>query len=88
MNHAIVAEHLSNRLDAAEAVSDISFTVEKGEIFGFLGPDGAGKTTTINILTGLARPNSGRFTIDGTGCTERPEKARYTIGVVLDESNL
>jgi len=88
MNHAIVAEHLSKRFDAVEAVSDISFTVDKGEIFGFLGPNGAGKTTTINILTGLARPDSGRFAIDGIDCTERPAKARYTIGVVPDESNL
>src|SRR2546430_13241704 len=50
---AISAEHLVRRFGNFTAVNDVSFRVEKGEIFGFLGPNGSGKTTVIKMLTGL-----------------------------------
>src|SRR5256885_12737009 len=50
---AIVAENLSRKFGTFVAVNDVSFRVEKGEIFGFLGPNGSGKTTVIKMLTGL-----------------------------------
>lgn len=88
MNEAIAVENIAKRFENVEAVSGISFTVEKGELFGFLGPNGAGKTTTINMLTGLARPDSGTMRIGGIDCTSRSMRAQQLIGVVPDESNL
>jgi len=87
-DEAIAVENLAKRFDAVEAVSGISFAVEKGELFGFLGPNGAGKTTTINMLTGLAHPDSGAMRIGGIDCTKRSMRAQALIGVVPDESNL
>lgn len=88
MNPSIQVENLSKRFENVEAVSGISFSVEKGELFGFLGPNGAGKTTTINMLTGLARPDSGMIRIAGIDCTKKNRQAQHFIGVVPDESNL
>ncbi|MEJ2167777.1 MAG: ABC transporter ATP-binding protein [Desulfobacterales bacterium] len=88
MNESIFVENLAKRFEKVEAVSGISFDVQRGELFGFLGPNGAGKTTTINMLTGLARPDAGTIRIGGIDCTGRPKAAQHLIGVVPDESNL
>jgi ABC-2 type transport system ATP-binding protein len=88
MNESIFVENLAKRFEKVEAVSGISFDVQRAELFGFLGPNGAGKTTTINMLTGLARPDAGRIRIGGIECTGRPKAAQHLIGVVPDESNL
>jgi len=70
------------------AVDGISFDIEQGEIFGFLGPNEAGKTTTINMLIGLCRPTSGTIFIDGIDGIKDIKKVQSIIGVVPDESNL
>jgi len=88
MTEAVFVDHIAKRFEEVQAVSGISFSVERGELFGFLGPNGAGKTTTINMLTGLARPDSGTIRIGGIDCTQRERKAQHLIGVVPDESNL
>ena len=88
MTQAIVVENLAKRFEKVEAVSGISFDVQRGELFGFLGPNGAGKTTTINMLTGLARPDSGTIQIGDIDCTANPRAAQHHLGVVPDESNL
>jgi len=88
MSDAIAVDTIAKRFDEVEALSGISFNVQKGELFGFLGPNGAGKTTAINILTGLARPDSGTFRIGGIDCTKNPRRAQHLLGVVPDESNL
>lgn len=88
MLDAIVVEDLAKRFDTIDAVAGISFSVERGELFGFVGPNGAGKSTTINLLTGLARPDAGSIHISGIDCTQRPRAAQHLIGVVPDESNL
>ena len=88
MTKAICVINLAKRFENVQAVTGISFDVEKGELFGFLGPNGAGKTTTINMLTGLARPDSGSIEIGGIDCTKTPRGAQHLIGVVPDESNL
>jgi ABC-2 type transport system ATP-binding protein len=88
MTQAIVVENIAKRFEKVEAVSGISFDVQRGELFGFLGPNGAGKTTTINMLTGLARPDSGTIQISGIDCAANPKAAQHLVGVVPDESNL
>jgi len=62
---AIEVETLTKRYGSARGVEDLSFSIEKGEIFGYLGPNGSGKTTTIRCLMGLLRPTSGRCRILG-----------------------
>ena len=57
--NAIEVRNLTRRFGAFVAVNDLSFTVQRGEIFGFLGSNGAGKSTTIRMLCGLLRPTSG-----------------------------
>ncbi|MCA1785538.1 MAG: ATP-binding cassette domain-containing protein, partial [Desulfobacteraceae bacterium] len=81
---AIQVQGLAKRFDKVQAVSAVDFEVRSGELFGFLGPNGAGNTTTINMLTGLARPDAGTIHISGIDCTQRPRSAQHLIGVVPD----
>jgi ABC-2 type transport system ATP-binding protein len=84
----IEARNLTKQYGDFIAVNDISFTVKKGEIFGFLGPNRAGKTTTINMLTGLARVTKGFIALAGIDCVKHMKKAQELMGIVPDESNL
>ena len=61
----ITAHNLTKRFGSFTAVDGISFEVEKGEIFGFLGANGAGKTTAMRMFCGLSRPTSGEATVAG-----------------------
>jgi branched-chain amino acid transport system ATP-binding protein len=61
----LTAENVGVRFQSLAAVSDVSFTVRRGEIFGLIGPNGAGKTTLVNCLTGFQRPSSGRVNLGG-----------------------
>jgi len=70
------------------ALRDVSFQVAKGEIFGFLGPSGAGKTTTIKILTGQLLPTVGQATLLGHSVTEIDEHIYEQVGIVGDTSGL
>ncbi|MDO4357701.1 MAG: ATP-binding cassette domain-containing protein [Clostridia bacterium] len=76
----IEVTHLVKRYGAHEAVSDLSFTIEKGRIYGFLGPNGAGKSTTMNIITGCLAATSGEVKIGGFDIFEQPEQAKRLIG--------
>ena len=87
-NNIIEVKELSKTFDGTIAVAGISFSIESGELFGFLGPNGTGKTTTINMLTGLARPDAGSIQISGIDCRQKHKAAQHLIGVVPDESNL
>jgi len=85
---AVQTENLTKRYGDLLAVDHLSFHVIEGEIFGFLGPNGSGKTTTIRMLTGLAQPTEGRATILGYPVPGEASQARRYVGVVPDISNL
>ena len=85
---AIEVSHLVKAFGSFRAVDDISFTVKKGEIFGFLGANGAGKTTAMHMLTGLNQPTSGTGTVAGFDiCTEHEQIKRH-IGYMSQKFSL
>lgn len=76
----IEVESLTKSYGPVQALTDVSFTVEKGEVVGFLGPNGAGKTTTIRILTGFLPATSGRARVAGYDVFEHPLEVKRRIG--------
>ncbi len=89
-NHglAISAEHLVRKFGQFTAVNDVSFQVRKGEIFGFLGPNGSGKTTVIKMLTGLLPLTSGKAYVEGIDVRTDPEAVRQNIGYMSQRFSL
>jgi ABC-2 type transport system ATP-binding protein len=77
---AIQAELLTKKFGDFTAVDHISFTVSSGEIFGFLGANGAGKTTAMRILSGLSFPTSGKAIVAGFDVMKDPEQIKRNIG--------
>ena len=75
----IDADRLRKRFGAVTAVDDLSFTVSRGEIFGLVGPDGAGKTATMRILAGVMRPDGGAIVVDGIDVVADPEAVKQHI---------
>ena len=86
--NAIEVEQLSRSFNGLKAVDSISFTVEAGEIFGFLGHNGAGKTTTIRMLSGQLLPSSGHARVAGCDVITEQGRLRPLIGVVSEHQNL
>ena len=76
----IEIQNVSKRYGNKLAVNDISFTIKKGEILGFLGRNGAGKSTTMNIVTGYISASSGRVLLDGYDILENPREFKRRIG--------
>ena len=76
----IEIQNVSKRYGNKLAVNDISFTIKKGEILGFLGRNGAGKSTTMNIVTGYISASSGRVLLDGHDILEEPREVKRRIG--------
>ena len=85
---SISAEHLVRRFGKVTAVNDVSFRVEKGEIFGFLGPNGSGKTTVIKMLTGLLPLSSGSAHVEGLDVRVDSEAVRERIGYMSQNYSL
>jgi ABC-type multidrug transport system ATPase subunit len=77
---AIATENLTRRFGKLTAVDRVNFTVERGEVFGFLGPNGSGKTTVIKMLTGILPLTEGRAFVDGIDVGADPEGVRHRIG--------
>ncbi len=84
----IVAEALTKRFGDFTAVDSVDFQVSRGEIFGFLGPNGSGKTTTIRMMLGLLRPTSGRIEILGRRVTDLPSEIRSRVGYMSQRFSL
>jgi ABC-2 type transport system ATP-binding protein len=83
--NVIRVEHLTKDYGENRGVFDISFDVKKGEIFGFLGPNGSGKTTAIRHLLGFSKPQSGQTKIMGIDCWQSPEKVQEYLGYLAGE---
>jgi ABC-2 type transport system ATP-binding protein len=86
--NAIEVRHLTRRFGSFVAVNDVSFDVRRGEIFGFLGSNGAGKSTTIRMLCGLLRPSSGSATVGGVDVSRDPEAVKKRIGYMSQRFSL
>lgn len=76
----IIAEKLTKKFGQFIAVDNISFEIEKGEIFGFLGANGAGKTTAMRMLCGLSKPSAGKGTVAGFDIEKQSEQVKAHIG--------
>jgi len=81
MSALLEVAHLSKRFGGLEAVSDLSFTVEEGEILGLIGPNGAGKSTVFNLVNGVHRPDSGSVIFQGTDITGEPPYRIVRLGL-------
>lgn len=88
MNNIIEINHLYKTFGEVKAVQDLSFRVKEGELFAFLGINGAGKSTTINILCGQLAKDSGSVAICGADPDQNPDAVRRSLGVVFQNSVL
>ena len=88
MNTMIEISHLSKSFGTVKAVQDLSFQVRKGELFAFLGINGAGKSTTINIMCGQLAKDAGRVCIDGADLDQDADRIKRSLGVVFQNSVL
>ena len=77
---AVHTEKLTRKFDDVTAVDNVTFDIQRGEVFGVLGPNGSGKTTTIRMLCGLLAPTSGTATVAGFDVLTQPEEIRQNIG--------
>jgi ABC-2 type transport system ATP-binding protein len=85
---AIVVRELTRRFGGFTAVDGISFAVERGAIFGFLGANGAGKSTAIRMMCGLLKPSSGTAVVDGVDVSRDPEGVKRRIGYMSQKFSL
>lgn len=85
---AIKISNLTKRFENVTALDNLSLAVKYGEIFGLLGPNGSGKTTTINIVSGLSRPTSGQVKVLGYDITENTNAVHAVLGAVPQETAL
>lgn len=86
--YAIRVENLTKRFGDFTAVDSISFSVEKGEIFGFLGANGAGKTTAMRMLCGLSKPSAGKGEVAGYDISRQTEQVKKSIGYMSQKFSL
>ena len=87
-NYVIEAKQLTKRFGHFTAVDAITFTVAKGEIFGFLGANGAGKTTAMRMLCGLSKPTSGYASVAGFDISRHAEQVKRNIGYMSQRFSL
>jgi len=88
MENSVVVDNLTKKFGDFTAVDNISLTVKTGEIFGFLGANGAGKTTAIRMLCGLLLPTSGAGTVGGYDIFGETERIKHSIGYMSQKFSL
>jgi ABC-2 type transport system ATP-binding protein len=84
----LLVENLEKSLQGKKIIHDLSFTVKKGQIFGFLGPNGSGKTTTIRMITGMIKPNAGSIKIMGYDIQSQYQKAMQNLSAIVEHPAL
>ena len=85
---AVAAHGLTRHFRAVRAVDDLTFSVARGELFGLVGPDGAGKTTTLRMLAGVLRPSAGDAVLGGVSVTRDPEGVKRRIAYMAQRFGL
>ena len=85
MENVIEADHLVKKFGGFAAVDGLSLSVRKGELFGLLGPNGSGKTTTVKMLTGQLKPNDGNAKVLGVDVLRDPVKVRSLAGIMPEQ---
>jgi ABC-2 type transport system ATP-binding protein len=88
MSAAIIAQDLVRKFGELTVVDKVSFEVQHGEVFGFLGPNGSGKTTVIKMLTGILPLTAGKGFVDGIDVTENPDEVKRRIGYMSQKFSL
>ncbi|MFO7445533.1 MAG: ABC transporter ATP-binding protein [Ignavibacteriaceae bacterium] len=86
--NSIEVNNLTKKFGSFTAVDNVSFNVKKGEIFGFLGANGAGKSTTIRMLCGILEPSSGDALVGGFSVKKQPDKVKQNIGYMSQRFSL
>ena len=84
----VAVERLSRRYGEIQAVNAVSFTLGRGQVLGFLGLNGAGKSTTMRMLAGVLAPDAGRIVIDGADLLDQPRQAKQAIGYLPEQPPL
>jgi ABC-2 type transport system ATP-binding protein len=84
----LTVKNLTKHFGKNKAVNDVSFTIEKGEIFSLIGPNSSGKTTIVKSIIGLLQAGKGTITIDGNDVAKDPEKSKSVIGYIPDEPSI
>lgn len=84
----VIAEHLTRKFGELTAVQDLNLDIAEGEIFALVGPDGAGKTTTLRMLCGLMDPTEGRAVVTGLDVAKRPDDVKDHIGYMAQRFGL
>ena len=85
---AIQVESLTRTFRDITAVNGLCFSVKRGELFGLLGPDGSGKTTTLRMMAGVLRPSSGDCLINGTSAVKDPDAVKHDIAYMSQRFGL
>lgn len=86
--NSIEVKNLTKKFGKFTSVDDISFDVKQGEVFGFLGANGAGKSTTIKMLCAILEPTSGNATVGGYSIINEPDKVKMNIGYMSQKFSL
>jgi len=85
MKNAIEIKNLTKNFGDLRAVNNLSLSIKEGELFGLLGPNGSGKTTTVKLLTGQIKPNKGSASVLGINVLKNPIKVRELVGIIPEQ---
>src|SRR6476659_9225812 len=79
---------LTKRYDGLLALDGVNFTINRGEVLGYLGPNGSGKSTTVNLVVGLLEPSAGAISLNGISLSDEPVLYKRHVGYVPEEPYL
>jgi ABC-2 type transport system ATP-binding protein len=85
--NAIEMRNLTKNFGDLKAVNNLSFSIKEGELFGLLGPNGSGKTTTVKLLTGQLKPTRGNATVLGINVLKNPINVRKLVGIIPEQES-